>query len=205
LVQQNKDGTPDYHGWPDRYGFLPSDQAVFNPVGGPGDDLCVPDPANPPSFCTAASLAKILTEDVPIRNVLDHPPQPITSPLAIEAADSSFTGIDFAPNSFAVGPVQRGAVLYALEGDFGFSRANATPPAPESGHEIKLLNFNKKEPLQLKAMRFAHNRLFEQALRLAPMDSTVRPTSGSGRTAAPGSSTTARCVTSVSPIQRRNS
>jgi hypothetical protein len=163
LAQQNKDGTPDYHGWPDRYGFLPSDQAVFNPVGGPGDDLCVPDPANPPSFCTAASLAKILTEDVPIRNVLDHPPQPITSPLAIEAADSSFTGIDFAPNSFAVGPVQRGAVLYALEGDFGFSRANATPPAPESGHEIKLLNFNKKEPLQLKAMRFAHNRLFEQA------------------------------------------
>jgi hypothetical protein len=163
LAQQNKDGTPDYHGWPDRYGFLPSDQAVFNPVGGPGDDLCVPDPANPPSFCTAASLAKILTEDVPIRNVLDHPPQPITSPLAIEAADSSFTGIDFAPNSFAVGPVQRGAALYALEGDFGFSRANATPPAPESGHEIKLLNFNKKEPLQLKAMRFAHNRLFEQA------------------------------------------
>ena len=87
LAQQNKDGTPDYHGWPDRYGFLPSDQAVFNPVGGPGDDLCVPDPANPPSFCTAASLAKILTEDVPIRNVLDHPPQPITSPLAIEAAE----------------------------------------------------------------------------------------------------------------------
>src|SRR5438445_488984 len=24
LAQQNPDGTPDYHGWPDRYGFLPS-------------------------------------------------------------------------------------------------------------------------------------------------------------------------------------
>ena len=87
LAQQNKDGTPDYHGWPDRYGFLPSSQAVFNPVGGPGDDLCVPDPANPPSHCTPASLAKILSEDVPIRDVLAFPPQPITSPLATEAAE----------------------------------------------------------------------------------------------------------------------
>src|SRR6516165_3677837 len=119
LAQQNADGTPDYHGWPDRYGFLPTSQAVFNPVGGPGDDLCVP-ANNPPSMCTPASLAKILSEDVPMRDVLAFPPQPITSPLAIEAADSSFTGIDFVPNSFAQGPVQRGAALYSLEGDFGF-------------------------------------------------------------------------------------
>ena len=60
----------------------------------------------------------------PVQDVLAFPPQPITSPLAIEAANSSFTGIDFVPNSFAQGPVQRGAALYALEGDFGFSRAN---------------------------------------------------------------------------------
>src|SRR5262245_6967386 len=126
LARQNADGTPDYHGWPDRFGFLPSSQAVFNPVGGPADDLCVPDPSNPPSLCTPASLDAILTEDVPIRDVLAFPPQPITSPLAIEAADSSFTGIDFAPNSFAHSPVQRGAALYSLEGDFGFSKANAT-------------------------------------------------------------------------------
>ena len=39
LAQQNKDGTPDYHGWPDRYGFLASSQAVYNPVGGPADDV----------------------------------------------------------------------------------------------------------------------------------------------------------------------
>src|SRR5712691_3235975 len=62
LARQNDDGTPDYHGWPDRFGFLPSNQAVFNPVGGPGDDLCVPDPTNPPSMCTPASLARILSE-----------------------------------------------------------------------------------------------------------------------------------------------
>ena len=164
LAQQNKDGTPDYHGWPDRYGFLPSSQAVFNPVGGPGDDLCVPDPGNPPSMCTPASLAKILSEDVPIRDVLAFPPQPITSPLAIEAADSSFTGIDFVPNSFAQGPVERGAALYALEGDFGFSASNATAPAPEVGHEIKLINFSKVgEPLELKIMRFAFNKTGDQA------------------------------------------
>src|SRR5207302_11020391 len=68
LAQQNPDGTPDYHGWPDRYGFLPSSQAVFNPVGGPGDDLCVP-AANPPSLATPVSLAKLLSEDVPVRVV----------------------------------------------------------------------------------------------------------------------------------------
>src|SRR5262245_5742391 len=190
LAQQNKDGTPDYHGWPDRLGFLPSNQAVFNPVGGPGDDLCVADPANPPSFCTPASLAQILSEDVPVRDVLAFPPQPITSPLAIEAADSSFTGIAFVPNSFARGPVQRGAALYSLEGDFGFSAANATAPAPEVGHEIKLINFNKagnkeenedrnKEgegPLQLKIMRFAFNKTFDQAFASGGIRGFNRPT-----------------------------
>jgi len=163
LAQQNPDGTPDYHGWPDRYGFLPSSQAVFNPVGGPGDDLCVP-AANPPSLCTPASLAKILSEDVPVRDVLKFPPQQITSPLAIEAADSSFTGIDFVPNSFANGPVSRGAALYSLECDFGFSAANATDPAPEVGHEVKLINFSKPgDPLELKILRFAFHKTTEQA------------------------------------------
>jgi hypothetical protein len=165
LDRQNADGTPVYHGWPDVYGFLPTSQAVFNPVGGPSDDLCVADPNNPPSLCTPASLAQILSEDVPIRDVLAFPPQTITSPLAIEAADSSFTGIDFVPDAFVGGPVQPGAALYTLEGDFGFSAANATAPAPEVGHEVKLINFNQLEdtPLALKIQRFAHNTTFEQA------------------------------------------
>jgi hypothetical protein len=146
LAQQNKDGSPDYHGWPDRYGFLASSQAVYNPVGGPADDV-------PPS-----------ANDIPIRDVLAFPPQPITSPLALEAADSSFTGIDFVPDSFAQGAVKRGAALYALEGDFGFSAPNATAPAPEVGHEIKLINFSKVgEPLALKFMRFARNKSGDQA------------------------------------------
>ena len=176
LAQQNPDGSPDYHGWPDRFGFLPSSQAVFNPVGGPGDDLCVPDPTNPPSLCTPASLAAILSEDVPVRDVLKFPPQQITSPLAIEAADSSFTGIDFVPNSFALGPVGRGAALLALEGDFGFSKANATEPAPEVGHEVKLANFSKPgEPLELKILRFAFNKTTEQAF-VSGTDGFNRPT-----------------------------
>src|SRR5439155_23824599 len=130
LARQNADGTPDYHGWPDRFGFLASSQAVFNPIGGSSDDLCMP-PNQPPGPCTTTNLALPLKEDVPNRDVLAHPPQAITSPLAIEAADSSFTGIDFAPKSFVGGPVEDGAVLYALEGDFGFSPPNATAPAPE--------------------------------------------------------------------------
>jgi hypothetical protein len=160
LAQQNKDGTPDYHGWPDRYGFLPSSQAVFNPVCGPGDDL---------------PCALVLKEDVPIKDVLASPPQSITSPLAIEAADSSFTGIDFVPNSFAVTPIHRGAALYTLEGDFGFSKGNATPPAHEAGHEVKLVNFSKPgQPLELRIERFAHNTTFEQAFPVPPGQVAIR-------------------------------
>jgi hypothetical protein len=162
LAQQNKDGSPDYHGWPDRYGFLQTSQAVYNPVGGPGDDLCVADLANPPSNCTPASLAQILAEDAPMKDVLDHPPQQITSPLAIEAADSSFTGIDFVPDSFARGPVDRGAALYTLEGDFGFSAPNSA--SDEIGHEIKVINFSQEGvPLELKIQRFAKNKSGDQA------------------------------------------
>jgi hypothetical protein len=177
LARQNPDGTPDYHGWPDRFGFLPSSQAVFNPIGGSSDDLCVPDPSNPPSLCTPASLAQILTEDVPIPDVLADPPQPITVPLALEAADSSFTGIDFAPNAFVAGPVKPGAALYSLEGDFGFSPPNATAPAPEVGHEVKLLNFHQRmnQPLALEIQPFARNTTGDQAF-LTGMSGFNRPT-----------------------------
>jgi len=177
LAKQNANGTPDYHGWPDRFDFLPSSQAVFNPIGGTSDDLCVPDPTNKPSGCTAASLALILTEDVPIRDVLAFPPQEITSPLAIEAADSSFTGIDFAPKSFVGGPVERGAALYVLEGDFGFSPPNATAPAPEVGHEVKLINFDQKsdKPLALQIRGFARNNTGEQAF-ISNISGFNRPT-----------------------------
>jgi hypothetical protein len=162
IARQNDDGTPDYHGWPDRYGFLATTQHVYDPVGGPGDDLCV-GANNPPSNCTPASLAQILAEDVPIRNVLDHPPQSITSPLFIEAADSSFTGIDFVPNSWAFGPVQRGAAAYVLEGDFGFSAANSG--SDEVGHELKIVNFLDSEDgtIATNVIRFAKNKSGDEA------------------------------------------
>jgi hypothetical protein len=162
IARQNADGTPDYHGWPDQFGFLASSQAVFNPIGSVSDDLCV---IGPTGDCTAASLAQILAEDVPIRDVLAGPPQPITSPLAIEAADSSFTGIDFVPRSFVGGPLAPGAVLYTLEGDFGFSPPNATAPAPEVGHEVKLINFEQhgNEAVSLKVQGFARNITGDQA------------------------------------------
>jgi hypothetical protein len=162
---QDPAGTPVYHGWPDRFGFLASSQAVFNPVGGQQDALCVFDVGNPPSFCTPASLANILKYDVPIGDVLAFPPAPIVAPIALEAADSSFTGIDFAPNSFIRDPLQPGAALYSLEGDFGFSAPNATSPAPEVGHEVRLINFNddKNLPLQLSFQNFARNNTGDQA------------------------------------------
>jgi hypothetical protein len=137
VARQNPDGTPDYHGWPDRFGFLDSTQAVFNPVGGPGDD-------NP-------------DQDVgkPVRPVLAFPPQAITAPIALEPADVAAVGLDFAPNSFAHDIVKRGAALIAREGDFGFSKANGTP---EAGHDIELVNFsNSGQPLALQMSRFAFN------------------------------------------------
>src|SRR5438093_793941 len=143
LAQQNPDGSPDYHGWPDRFGFLDSTQAVFNPVGGPGDD-------NP-----AAVVGK------PVQHVLAFPPQPITAPLALEPADVAIVGLDFVPNSFVHGPVKGGGALAVREGCFGFSHANGKP---EEGHDVQLINFSKSgNPLQLQLQRFAHNRTFEQA------------------------------------------
>jgi hypothetical protein len=162
LGRQNPDGSPDYHGWPDRFGGLPTSQRVYNPIGGVSDDLCVPDPTNPPSGCTPASLANILQYDVPMGDVLAGPPQQITGPLALDGADSSFTGIDFVPDAFVTGPVQRGAVLYSLEGDFSFSPDNGTP---EIGHEVKLINFNQVpgSPIALKLQNFARNSTGDQA------------------------------------------
>jgi hypothetical protein len=94
--------------------------------------------------------------------VLASPPQQVTSPLAIEAADASFTGIDFVPDAFVIGPVQPGAALYSFEGDFGFSPDNGIP---EVGHEVKLVNFNQVpgSPIALKLQNFARNSTGDQA------------------------------------------
>src|SRR2546430_3703418 len=117
LAQQNRDGSPDYHGWPDRFGFLDSTQAVFNPTGGPGDDLCNP-PAMP-VFNAAACRAAITAADVPVRRVLDHPPQPITAPLALEPADVAIVGGGFVADSFVHGPGKPGAAPAGRRGDVG--------------------------------------------------------------------------------------
>jgi hypothetical protein len=174
LGRQNADGSPDYHGWPDRYGGLPTSQRVFNPVGGRNDDVC------PAPFDQATCLANLQAANaIPIRDVLAFPPQQITGPLANEAADSSFTGIDFVPDAFVGGPVQPGAVLYSLEGDFGFSPANSDDPAGEIGHEVKLINFNQLPgtPLALRIQRFAHNGPpFVQAFTQDGLNGFNRPT-----------------------------
>jgi hypothetical protein len=133
----------------------------------------------PPRHCTGWSesgqIPVYTPRSAPLRDVLAGAPQQITSPLAIEAADSSLTAIDFAPNSSVRGPVQPGAAIYTLEGDFGFSAANASAPAPEVRHEVKLINFGqqpgdsdedergRRKPLVLNLQRFAYNESFEQA------------------------------------------
>ena len=156
LAQQNPDGSPDYHGWPDRFGFLASTQAVFNPVGGPGDDN------------QAAVIGK------PVQPVLAFPPQPITAPIALEPADVAVVGLDFAPGVFVGGVVKKGAALISREGDFGFSKANGTP---EAGHDIELVNFSGPgEPLQIQQSDFAFNSTGDQAFTDPGVEGINRPT-----------------------------
>jgi len=141
FARQNADGSPDYHGWPDRFGFLDSTQAIFDPQGGPADDLGDAARGNP------------LT--TPVRHVLAFPPQTPKAPLAIEPTDVAVVGPDFAPDSFVHGAVQRGAAVVAREGDFGFSTRNGTPIV---GHDIELVNFSKRgQSLRLELSRFAFN------------------------------------------------
>ena len=172
LGRQNPDGSPDYHGWPDRYGGLSTSQRVYNPEGGSNDDVC------PAPFDQATCLANLLAAgDIPIRDVLAGSPQQITGRLAIEAADASFTGIDFVPDAFVLGPVQPGASLYAFEGDFGFSPPNSDDPAKEVGHEVKLINFNQVpgSPLALRLQNFARNSTNDQAF-ITNINGFNRPT-----------------------------
>jgi glucose/arabinose dehydrogenase len=172
LGRQNADGSPDYHGLFDRYGGLPTSQAVYNPVGGSSDDLC------PAPFDQATCVAALTAGGaIPIRDVLAGPPQQITGPLAIDGADSSFTGIDFVPDAFVGGPVLPGAVLYSLEGDFGFSAPNSSNPDAEIGHEVKLINFNQLpgSPLALRIQNFARNSTNDQAF-ITNINGFNRPT-----------------------------
>jgi glucose/arabinose dehydrogenase len=137
VARQNADGTPDYHGWPDRFGFLDSTQRVFNPIGGPGDD-------NP-----AAVVGK------PVEHVFAFPPQPPVAPLALEPSDVAVVGLDFAPSAFVGGVVKPGAALVSREGDFGFSPENGDP---EAGHDVELVNFTRaRGGPRLDLSRFAYN------------------------------------------------
>jgi len=131
-------GGLDYHGWPDRFGFLASTQAVFNPVGGPADD-------NP-----AAAVGK------PVRPLLRFPPQLPIAPLALEPADVAAVGLDFVPKDFAGGgnpgaKVGTRDVLLTREGDFGFSKGNGEP---EEGHDIELVQFLKDGRIKLERWAF---------------------------------------------------
>ncbi|MBV8504569.1 MAG: hypothetical protein JOZ11_01960 [Alphaproteobacteria bacterium] len=160
LGRQNPDGSPDYHGLFDRYGGLSTSQRVYDPQGGANDDVC------PAPFDPVTCLANLIkAKAIPIQDVLAGPPQQITGPLALEAADSSFTGIDFVPDAFVISPVQPGAALYSLEGDFGFSPPNSDNPNTEVGHEVKLINFNQVpgSPLALRIQNFARNSTNDQA------------------------------------------
>jgi glucose/arabinose dehydrogenase len=142
IARKNPDGTPEYHGWPDRFGFLDSTQSVFNPIGGPGDDLF-------------PNIAAIKKQDIPVHHLLAFPPQPPVAPIAIEPADVAAVGLDFAPGSFVHGVVKQHAALVAREGDFGFSPENGSPAA---GHDIELVNFtDPANPNELQLSRFAFN------------------------------------------------
>jgi glucose/arabinose dehydrogenase len=139
IARQNPDGTPEWHGWPDRFGFLDSTQSVFNPRTG-GD--------------ASGTSKEGLIKDKPVRPVLAFFPRQPVAPLALEPADVAAVGIDFVPKSFAGSVVKKNAVLVSREGDFGFSPENGDPSA---GHDVELVNFTGQSPSELQLSRFAFN------------------------------------------------
>jgi hypothetical protein len=146
---------PDFHGWPDRFGFLDSAQTVFNPQGGPADDAC---PTATPGTSTEIACLKA-HGDIPVKHVLAYLPQQPRAPLALEPADVAVVGPDFAPDTFVHGVVKKGAAFVAREGDFGFWVDNGQP---EAGHDVELVNFSNalvgsSAPLQVTLQRFAFN------------------------------------------------
>src|SRR6267378_4403724 len=139
IARQNADGTPEYHGWPDRFGFLDSTQSVFNPRTG-GD--------------ASGTAKEDLIKNKPVRPVFAFFPQQPVAPIALEPSDVAAVGLDFVPSSFVGGVVKKNAVLVSREGDFGFSQANGTP---EAGHDVELVNFTGNTPSELQLSRFAFN------------------------------------------------
>jgi glucose/arabinose dehydrogenase len=137
-LQNRIHGTLDYHGWPDRFGFLNSTQAIFTPIGGPADD-------NP---AVAGN---------PVLPLLQFPPQPPIAPKAIEPTDVAAVGLDFVPRVFSGNgnpddKVNTGDALVTREGDFGFSPGNGTPI---EGHDIERVQFLQDGRIILE--RFAYN------------------------------------------------
>ncbi len=135
-------GGLDFHGWPDRYGFLDSTQAIFTPIGGPGDD-------NPAGAGSPVGL--------PVLPLLQTPPQPPVAPIAIEPTDVAVVGLDFVPRGFAGAGnpgnlVEKGDALVTREGDFGFSPPNGDPII---GHDIERISF--QDDGNIRPERFAFN------------------------------------------------
>jgi len=128
----------DYHGWPDRFGFLNSTQAIFNPTGGPADDLC-----NPPSPPYPACIPLVRAKASPVKPLALFPPQQPKAPLAIEPTDIAAVGLDFVPGPFAGGgnsgaKVTQGDAIVTREGDFGFSPRNGTPIEGHDAERVRL-------------------------------------------------------------------
>jgi len=155
VARQNADGSPEWHGWPDRFGFLDSTQAVFNPQGGPADDLCQTQGGGSFPPASACNPKLFQPPQTPVGNILAFPPQPPVAPLALEPGDVAAVGLDFVPKAFVGGVVKKHAVLLSREGDFGFSPGNGDPIL---GHDIELINFTKADnPHELQMSRFAFN------------------------------------------------
>jgi glucose/arabinose dehydrogenase len=140
IARQDRNGRPEFHGWPDRFGFLDSTQTVFNPETA-GD--------------AAGTTVENQVRGQTVRHVLAFLPQPPVMPLALEPEDVAAVGLDFVPDSFATGIVKRNAVLLSREGDFGFTGRNGTPTV---GHDVELINFTRADnPNELTLTRFAFN------------------------------------------------
>ena len=188
----------DYHGWPDRFGFLESTQALFNPIGGPADD------------CVACAVGQ------PVRPLLQSPPLPPMAPLALEPANVAAVGLDFAPAAFAGAgnpgnPVGQGDAVVSREGDFGShpptaSRSTATTSSWFTSSQTGAFSSRGSPSTARRRTRSRTPTAASGAPRLASRrssiscaPSTVRWMASSVRTEPSTWWTSARCGTSAVP------
>ena len=139
--------------------------------------------AHPRSRRRRALRTFMAANDIPIRDVLAFPPQQITGPLANRGSGLVVHRHRLRARCFCYWAGSAGCGAVQPRRGFRVLGAECHAPAPEIGHEVKLINFNQLpgSPLALRIQNFARNSTGDQAFVTningfnRPLNRQVRP------------------------------